>query len=94
MPLYKITGYKACRSYLPPYCFCYFAISTHDPVPSDASELCLLSHMGGTARAETFAVSFIDFQKTKHHLHCCLHIAVILTLNTLTDNNMWHGLIC
>ena len=86
----------------------YFAIFIHDLVPSDATELGILSPISVTVTAETSAVCLIDFHPKniiytiegwnyyadKVLFSNCLHIAVILTLNTLTDNNVRHSLIC
>ena len=72
--------------------------------PNDSNELCILSHMGVTATAEASVVRFIGFRPTKTHLEGRnysaefflfsngLPIAVIVTLNAPTDNEM--GQLC
>ena len=45
---------------------CYFDISSHDPVPKDSSELCILSNTGLTVIAETSIVSLsVSPQQTR-----------------------------
>ena len=75
---------------------CYFAIFIHDPVSNDSNELRFLSHTGVTATAE-IPVVFIGFHPKKNLevwnyyedklvFSNCLRVAVIVTLNTLTNN--------
>ena len=69
-----------------------FVIFIHDSVPSNSNELYILLL---TATADTSIVRFIGFNPTNIHLDGndygdkllflnCLHIAVILTSDTLT----------
>ena len=80
-------------------CLCYFAIFTQDPVLNDSNELCIISHTGGTVRADTSVVSFIGFHPTTNCLESrnyyadkllfsnCLRIAVNLTSTDSSDSN-------
>jgi len=76
----------------------YFAIFIQVPVPKYSTHLCILSHTHAAVMAEICVIRFIGFHVTNTHLEGvsyygamllfsnCLHIVVILTLNTLTDN--------
>ena len=78
----------------------YFAIaiSIHVPIPTDFTDLCILSHTDASAIAETSVVRFLGSHVTKTHLEDvnyygtnllfsnCLRIVVMLTLNTFTHN--------
>jgi len=78
---------RNCR--LPPHLisrFCHF----HDPVPDDSYELCVISLMGVVGLFYKFPPNTIhpeggNYYVDKLLFKSCLRIAVIVILNTLTE---------
>ena len=54
---------SAAKSFL-----CYFAVCIHDQIPNDSHKLCIISHAGEIATAETSVINCIGFHPTKPNL--------------------------